>query len=584
MIKKIFYGLIILTLLTACQSESKKTKDNQKIKAVNISFEPSDSTWRNLSLREKIGQVMVIRACYDTHIKQFGSIENMMQKYPVGGIFLPDWTFLNIRPQDSIVSRLKKIIQSYESVSQYPLIITEDFERGVGNTYKGYTHFPAEMSLGAANNPQLSYRYGNAISKEAKSLGFNWLLHPVADLNLNPLQNLVVERAVSDDAQLAYPLLKAQMDGMKKNGVVATVKHFPGDGATMKNQHFVTSANNLSRKKWNESFGTMYQKLINDSVPCIMVGHIRFPAYQKEKLKGVLPPATLSKELLVNLLKKQMKFNGVVMSDALNMGGAAGYYPDELETAVKAFEAGVDLVLWPGLQFMDTVEARIKRGEIPMSRLNDAVKRVWSIKEKYGLLKKKQKLFQPLTPEEKNEIKQTGTDIAQNAVTLLADEYHELPLKPEKIKKLAIVNLSHYNLLDKFAYTKELLEKKGFVVDTMLHNPSFFEWGVKLDYFKQFDKILVVFENHYFSPLGSAFLKDQEALGLWTMGMIPQEKIIAISYSNPYYVNYYFDHASIRINAYSLDDFTQKAVVDALTGTIPFKGKSPVQLEFEFMK
>jgi len=585
MYRKIIYALIFFISLTACHREATPGKDKYSASTKKVDFKPMDSTWKSLSLREKIGQVMIIRAYYDEYIKEFGSIEKMLQKYPVGGIFMPDWAFLSIQPADSIVPKLKKVIHSYVEASKYPLIITEDFERGVGNTYAGYTHFPVEMSLGAANQPGLSYRYGQAISKEAKSLGFNWLLHPVGDLNMNPLQNLVVERAVSDDAGRAYPLLKAQIQGMQKTGIVATLKHFPGDGATMKNQHFVTSANNLSMDKWNKSFGNMYQKLIDDGVDCIMVGHIRFPAYQKQKLNGVLPPATLSREIIEDLLKNKMNFKGVVMSDALNMGGAAGYYPDELETAVKAFEAGVDLVLWPGFRFMDTIEARIQRGEIPMSRLNDAVQRVWAVKEKYGWLEKeKTSLFQNLPEKEKKQIHHTGREIAENAITLLADQQQELPLTPEKTKHIAIVNLSHYNLLDKFQLTKKYLEEKGFAVDTMLHNPSFFEWGIKLDYFKRFDKILVVFENHYFSPLGSAFLKDQEALGLWTVEMLPKDKIIAISYSNPYYVNYYFENAPIRINAYSLDDFTQKAVVDALTGAIPFIGTSPVQLEFDFMK
>ena len=103
-----------------------------------------------------------------------------------------------------------------------------------------------------------------------------------------------------------------------------------------------------------------------------MVGHIRFPAYQKEKRNGVLLPASLSEELMVGLLKKKMKFNGIIMSDALNMGGVAGYYDSEIETSLAAFKAGVDMVLWPTLKFMDSLEVRIKRGEIPMSRLDDA--------------------------------------------------------------------------------------------------------------------------------------------------------------------------------------------------------------------
>ncbi len=279
-----------------------------------------------------------------------------------------------------------------------------------------------------------------------------------------------------------------------------------------------------------------------------------------------------------------MKFNGVIMSDALNMGGVGGYYKNELETSIESFKAGVDLVLWPALSYMDSVEVRIKRGDIPMSRLNDAVERIWGVREKYGLLDKKEDILYQISDEEINEIKATATDVANNAVTLLADINKEIPLNPSTTKRIAIVNLSHKDRTPELAYTQKLLNEKGFVVDTLIHNPQFFGWQDKIAFFDKYDKIIVAFENRYFNPLGSSMLKDKEALGLWTMGMIPQEKIIAISYSNPYYPNFYFDNGSIRINAYSIDTFSQKAVVDALTGTIEFKGTSPVKLDHEIMK
>ncbi len=157
-------------------------------------------------------------------------------------------------------------------------------------------------------------------------------------------------------------------------------------------------------------------------------------------------------------------------------------------------------------------------------------------------------------------------------------------MRVEKYKRILIVNLSHSDKTNQLRYTQKLLQEKGFIVDTILHNPRFFDWDRKLDYFKQFDKILVAFENKYFDPLGAAMLKADEAAGLWTMGMLPPEQIIAVSYSNPYYVNFYFENASIRINAYSIDDFSQKAVVDALTGEIEFKGTTPVKLDHEMLK
>ena len=574
--------LIIVTLCVAIFS-CNQTKESQLPKAISIDFTPKDTTWKSLSIRQKIGLTMIVRAFHKDQVKEFGSIEKMMEKYPIGGIFVPYWDFLFTPPREQVIPTIKNAIQDYENASKYPMIVTEDFERGVGSIYKEFTNMPSEMALGAANSKDLAYKFGNAIAKESNAIGINWLLHPLVDLNMNPLQDLVVERAISDDAASAYPLLKSQIDGMNAQGIVATIKHFPGDGATIKNQHLITSANNLSVSDWNATFGTMYQKMINNGIPCIMVGHIRFPAYQKETKNGILLPASLSEELMVGLLKKKMKFNGVIMSDALNMGGAAGYYESEIETSLAAFKAGVDMVLWPTLKFMDSLEVRIKRGQIPMSRLDDAVERIWGVREKNGLLKKKNNIFYTISEIETKTIQKNAQEIANNAVTLLTDSL-KIPLKSSENKRIAIVNISHENRSEDLRFTQQLLTEKGFVVDTILHNPNFLDWGMKLDFFDTYDKIIVAFENRYFNPLGASLLKDKEALGVWTMGMLPQSKIIAVSYSNPYYVNFYFENAYIGVNAYSLDKFSQKAVVDALTGTIPFKGATPVKLQHDILK
>lgn len=572
-----------LLLWNSCATTNKLIGALPKVAPKEVSFKPKDESWKKLSVREKIGQTMIIRAFRDDQAKEFGSIEKMMQKYPVGGIYVPWWDFINKPPRDSVVFKVKKAVAEYENASKFPLIITEDYERGVGSVYSEFTHFPAEMSLGAANSKNLAFRYGNGISKEAQALGINWLLHPLGDLNMNPLQDLIVERAISDNAERAYPLLKSQIEGMNAHGTVATLKHFPGDGTTIKNQHLVTSSNTLSKNDWDRTFGALYQNAINDGIACIMVGHINFPAVQTKKLKGVFPPATLSEELMVGLLKGKMKFNGVIMSDALNMGGAAGYYKNELETAIEAFKSGVDLVLWPNLEYMDEMEKRINSGEIPMSRLDDAVERIWGVREKFGLLEKKKNIFYNLKPQEIAEIKNTAKEVAESAVTLVSGK-EQLPLNPNKDKKILMVNISFENKTDLLKTTQKMLNQKGFVCDTILHNPNFFEYGQMLDYFDKYDKIIVAFENHYFSPLGTSLLKDKEALGLWTLGMLPAEKMIAISYSNPYYVNLYFENAPIKINAYSLDDFSQKAVIDALTGSIPFKGTTPVNLDQPMLK
>lgn len=127
-----------------------------------------------------------------------------------------------------------------------------------------------------------------------------------------------------------------------------------------------------------------------------------FTFLSERRINGYLPPATLSHELLTGLLKKEMHFNGVVVSDAMTMAGFRGWYKNDLEGQVASFLAGVDILLWPSYEYMDTVEVRIQRGEIPMERLDDAVRRVWAMKERFGLLNKNRELIRPVSAEEKS--------------------------------------------------------------------------------------------------------------------------------------------------------------------------------------
>ena len=576
MISKFLFSLIITLLLFISMILAQS----------NSNYSSKNEEWKNLSLREKIGQTMVIIGKYYDHKTFEGKDLNaFFEKYPVGGLFLPDWYYFYFAPKDSSLEYyIKESIKDYAANSRYPLIFMEDFERGLGMQYpKSYTQMPVEMALGAAGSEQLAYQYGQSIAKEARDFGMNWLLNPVVDLNMNPLHSLVLERSISDDPDFALPLLKKQIDGLQSQNIITTIKHFPGDGATIRDQHLMTSQNPLSWEEWQKTYGNIFKELIAYDVPSIMVGHLTFPAYQKEKFNGDLLPASLSSELIIKLLKKEMNFNGVVISDALNMGGAAGYYPNELETSIASFAAGVDLMLWPDLAFMDTLEARILRKEIPMERLDDAVQRIWAVKERFGLMDKTQHLFDPLTEQDKKFIEQTASNVAENAVTLIRGEKGYLPLDPAKSKKILLVNVSHTDKSQLFIPTKELLEARGFEV-TLRYSLGYRDWNWRMDSLAHFDKIIACFENKYFDPVGLPFLKGIEAESAWTFNMLPKEKMICISYSNPYYLNFYFQHIPVLINAYSSDRYMQEAVVNALTGEIPFKGKSPVKLEHDILR
>jgi len=585
--KKIYLSLLCgLMLGTSCtKTADKAASDNGNASTTCNGPIAKDTTWKTLSLREKIGQTMMIQGLVEAHkAAGNGSIKGFLEKYPVGSLFICDWYLKeNYKPKNPL-EVLPEILKEYNDNSKYPMLVSEDFERGIGETYNKYTHIPVGMSLGAANDTTLAYNSEQAIAMEAREMGFNWLLHPVSDLNMNPIQELVVERSVSDDVNKALPILKSEINGLHSKKVISTVKHFPGDGVTMRNQHIVTTANSLSKEDWDNSFGKLFQGLIDGGAATIMVGHIQLPAYQTQKINGQLPPATLSKELMTDLLKNKMNYKGVIITDALNMGGCAGYYKNELEVSVQCFAAGADVVLWPSLAYMDTVEARILRGEIPMERLDDAVERVWAMRERFGYnTKANHEIATPMTDADRAFVKQTASTVADKAITVVENGDNLLPIKAADGKRIALIQIGEEMDESKFVVTKRELESRGFTVD-IFDNPHFYAWGYRIDSLNNYDKILVCFENRYFHPLGTCLLKKKESFGVWTANMLDPHKRIAISYANPYSLEIYEGIVPTKINAYSIDTFSQKAVVKVLTGELQATAESPVKLNRDELK
>lgn len=544
--------------------------------------ERSNDEWKKLSLREKIGQTMLMLPDREAELRLGnGSLETFFKKYPVTGFFMGWKLFVNV-PETQKVEHLKKSVIAYQAASKLPLLFQQDYENGI--SLPGMTSLPREMALGAANSPKLTYDYGMSLAKEAKSLGVKWVLHPVADLSINPLNPIVNTRAISDDPDKAIHLLSRQIKGLQDNGVAATIKHFPGDGMDSRDQHLTTTTNSLSMEQWRQYHGKVFQALIDSGVAAIMPGHITLPSYQKQKLNGFFPPATLSRELLTSLLKEEMKFKGVIVSDAMTMGGFRGWYPNQLEGEIQSFLAGVDVLLWPSYEFLDTVEARIKRGEIPMARLDDAVSRVWAMKKKYGLMNKDNQLIREMSPEEKLSSVSTARAISEKAVTLVRDRNSAIPLSPSKTKKILVIAVTTdsrkggdggLEVLKNFASG---LEKEGFSVDFQ-RNLLYETQGWTEDVSTRYDKVIVAVVRQTHTPFGPLQLYDDEAQTAWGVNAMPKDKVIAVSFGSPYLLNEYFERVNTCINAYSNGPEMHNAVIKILTGKLKAEGVSPVKLE-----
>jgi len=374
--------------------------------------------WRDLSLREKIGQTMMFKADPGRELDKQGNLEEFLTRYPVGGVFLCGEVLTGPgRDREDIL----RISEKYREASRFPLPIAADVENGCGSLAEGMASLPHLMALGATSSPELAYAYGKTIALESVSIGLDWSLAPVADLNLNPFNPIVNIRAVADAPGLAIRLLTELVRGMQANGLAATAKHFPGDGVDYRDQHLVTTCNSLPREEWRRNHGAVFQALIDGGVDAVMTGHISLPAYQGGATAGDCLPATLSYELTTRLLKEEMGFGGVVISDALDMGGFLKWY-GRSRGEVECFKAGTDVLLWPTLGYFDLLERAIAAGEIPMTRLDDAVARIWRLKERRGLLDRASGGRRELAPDDLLYIEDTAARVAAGGPTLLRDQ------------------------------------------------------------------------------------------------------------------------------------------------------------------
>jgi len=526
--------------------------------------------WKDLTLRERIGQTVNITANRQQQMEFPGGIKAFLEKYPIGSLTVGADI---IHAASEKPKALAEVVRQYQSASRVPLLISGDMEAGGAEVALGLTDFGSLMSLGATGSKTLAYKYGKATALDAKSVGLNWTFAPVSDLNKNPLNPITNTRALTDDANLAMRLLPEVIRGMQENGLAATAKHFPGDGMDFRNQHLVTSVNSLSAAVWRKEHGAVFQRVIDAGVYAIMIGHIALPAFQRKTIRGEFLPATLSKELITNLLKRRMCFRGVVVSDALIMGGIRKVYDTRQECEIECFKAGTDVMLWPGLDWFDNLERAIQSGAVSCRRLDDAVERIWTMKKRLGLFDRSP-LPVNLTTKERGYAKRAQIEVAEKCLTLVRDRTKMLPLVPEREKKILLVTLAYrdqdYKVLREDF--KGELENAGFDVTV-----SAGLWIADVDGLEE-EYDVILYAVHTPISIVDFFLGQNASGTLWTALCFGRRKSMMISFGSPYLANWYFNSCDCCINAYSASPERIKAVVRAITGKSRMTGKSPVDL------
>lgn len=464
-------------------------------------------------------------------------------------------------------------------MAKVPLWITADFEGGVGLRYAGATRLPRAMAMGATGNPDLAYQAGRITADEARALGVQVNFYPVVDVNNNARNPIINIRSFGGDPQLVSRMARAYIRGSQEHGVMATAKHFPGHGDTSTDSHLELPVIDVDRARLNAVELPPFKAAIEEGVGGVMSAHIALPRIETENL-----PATLSPKILSGVLRDELKFRGVIFTDAMTMRGIAAHYP-EGEAAVRAVKAGADIVLFPPSveQAFVALKRSVESGEIKESRIDESVRRILSAK---GKLRLDRERFVDLDKLDKvlgsAENRRTAQQIIESAITLVRDKRRMLPLKLARDQKILFITIVDNNEgwrdgVPGREFFAQLVKRHANSTSVYVSDksaPAEFALIRKLASFS--DAIIVNGFIRVASYKGSIDLTEDEISLLKYLSAI-EKPFAFVLYGSPYLLSF-VPELPTYVLAYEYYPAAEEAALKAVLGEIEFKGRLPVEL------
>jgi beta-N-acetylhexosaminidase len=391
----------------------------------------AEKTLRKMSLEEKVGQLFMIwtRArFYNLQDPDLLQLEQTIQRDHIGSLAMTvpvDGPFLIKTGPYEAAMALNKLQQQ----SKLPLIIAADFEHGVSMRLDGTTIFPHAMAFGAAGKLDYAEAFGRITAQEARAIGVQWNFFPDADVNSNPANPIINTRSFGEDPTQVGDLVAAYIRGAKAGGMLTTAKHFPGHGDTATDSHLGVAKVSGDLARLNSVELPPFRKAIDAGVDAVMVAHVSAPALEPDPNKV----GTTSSAIVTDLLKNQLGFKGLVVTDAIDMAGVTRLYANNIgRAAVDAFKAGNDLLLIPAdldASYKAMLEA-VRSGEIPQQRIDASVLKLLKAKASLGLEKARLVDIQAIPKIVAQPVNlAAGQQVADDAVTLVRDNGKLLPLK-----------------------------------------------------------------------------------------------------------------------------------------------------------
>lgn len=545
--KRIFQTLLLLVLINTI-SYSQTAQDAWV-----------ESTYTNMSLDEKIGQLFTIRASAKADVAETKKVLSYIDKYKVGGI-----CFFQGAP-----TQLTVLNNKYQAKSKIPIMTSIDGEWGLGMRYpKQSISFPRALTLGAIQDNNLIYEMGTHIAKHCKRVGIHVNFAPVVDVNNNPNNPVINNRSFGEDKYNVAAKGYSYMKGMQDNGLLACAKHFPGHGDTGTDSHYDLPVIKHDMNRLDSVELMPFRSLVEQGISSVMVAHLSIPAFDNRPNR----PTTLSHTAVTEILRNGMSFNGLIFTDAMEMKGVTKHFkPGDADK--EAFLAGNDVILLP--ENLEAGIASIKSGildnSIPRERLENSVKRILRAKYVLGLTS--------WTPIDQNNVKEDINDneslalkerLIENAITLASDIDEIVPIRKIQDMKFATISVGtkfktpFQTQLDYYVTSKHSnLTRPG--------NPS--EKTKIAQNTKDADYVIVGI--HDMSKYASKNFGLSQANIDYLKTLEKTKKLIVVIFGSPYSLKYFDDFSNVIV-AYEDDEVTQNLAAQAIFGAFTIKGKLPI--------
>lgn len=539
-----------------------------------------ESTVGRMTTEEKVGQLF----CLNVYEADKAHLKTFIEQYHMGGFMARQMSMEDI----------VEAVTYAQATSEIPLFVCANFEAGGDGMIKEGTNVGPCLQIGATGDPEFAEKQAYVCAREGLAVGANYAFAPVIDIDNNFRNPIMATRLFSADPAFVRDAGVAYTKTAQELGMAVSIKHFPGDGVDERDQHLVTSINSMTCEQWDKTYGEVYRACIDAGALTVMAGHIMHPAYSRHFRPGLrdeeILPATLAPELLNDLLRGKLGFNGMIVSDATTMVGFKMPLP-RAKAVPRCIAAGCDMFLFSHNLQEDyaAMLAGLADGTITEERLNEAVCRILATKAALRLPEKKADgSIYPVLEEAKKivgcrEHKNIEKNCADQAVTLVKDLDHIFPLDPEMHRRVLLHTISsEQNPLGYFGgddideTMKTALEAEGFEVTLFEPTPGREGElppcnGIKENY------DLIIYACNLMTKSNQTVVRIEwkQPMGSDYPTYTHEVPTVFISFANPYHL---IDIPRIRayINAYRFKPENVHAVLDKMLGKSEFKGKSPV--------